>query len=100
MLVQHRGGLGDSRAGRSTLAVAVRETPALALPQILKYVDRLKARGHPHELYLFGTGHSSFDVDERVRQLGVVLDYLSKTVPGVRRLDGVRETRAPERDLV
>jgi len=70
------------------------------LPQILKYVDRLKARGHPHELYLFGTGHSSFDVDERVRQLGVVLDYLSKTVPGVRRLDGVRETRAPERDLV
>jgi acetyl esterase/lipase len=73
------------------------------LPQILRYVERLKARGHPYELYLFGTGHSSFDVDERIRQLGVVLDYLSKTVPGVRRLDGVRETAgapAPEGELV
>ena len=60
------------------------------LPQILNYVERLKARSHPHELYLFGTGHSSFDVDERIRQLGVVLDFLSKTVPGIRRLPGVR----------
>ena len=60
------------------------------LPQILNYVERLKARHHPHELYLFGTGHSSFDVDERIRQLGVVLDFLSKTVPGITRLPGVR----------
>jgi dipeptidyl aminopeptidase/acylaminoacyl peptidase len=61
------------------------------LPQILNYVERLKARNHPHELYLYATGHSSFDIDQRIQQLGVVLDYLSKTVPGVRRLDGVRE---------
>jgi acetyl esterase/lipase len=60
------------------------------LPQILNYVERLKARNHPHELYLFGTGHSSFDVDERIRQVAVVLDYLSKTVPGVQRLQGSR----------
>jgi hypothetical protein len=60
------------------------------LPQILNYVERLKARDHPHELYLFGTGHSSFDVDERIRQLGVVLDFLSQTVPGIKRLPGVR----------
>ncbi|HUG29174.1 MAG TPA: prolyl oligopeptidase family serine peptidase [Candidatus Limnocylindria bacterium] len=59
------------------------------LPQILNYVERLKARNHPHQLYLFGTGHSSFDVDERIRQLSVVLDFLSKTVPGVKRLPGV-----------
>jgi dipeptidyl aminopeptidase/acylaminoacyl peptidase len=59
------------------------------LPQILNYVERLKARDHPHELYLFGTGHSSFDVDERIRQLGVVLDFLARTVPGVTRLEGV-----------
>lgn len=71
------------------------------LPQILSYVDRLKARAHPHELYLFGTGHSSFDIDERIRQLGVVLDYLSKNVPGVERLVGVRGDAAgpaPARD--
>jgi len=60
------------------------------LPQILNYVERLKARQHPHELYLFGTGHSSFDVSERIRQLGVVLDFLAQTVPGIARLPGVR----------
>jgi dipeptidyl aminopeptidase/acylaminoacyl peptidase len=59
------------------------------LPQILNYVERLKARSHPYELYLFGTGHSSFDIDERIRQFGVVLDFLSRTVPGVERLPGV-----------
>ncbi|MEA2675070.1 MAG: hypothetical protein QOI92_2262 [Chloroflexota bacterium] len=59
------------------------------LPQILNYVERLKARNHPHELYLFATGHSSFDIDERIRQLGVVLDFLARTVPGVERLPGV-----------
>ncbi len=59
------------------------------LPQILNYVERLKARNHPHELYLFATGHSSFDIDERIRQLGVVLDFLSRTVPGVERLEGL-----------
>ena len=63
------------------------------LPQILNYVDRLKARAHPHELYLYSTGHSSFDVDQRISQLKVVLDYLSKTVPGVRRLEGVRDSQ-------
>jgi dipeptidyl aminopeptidase/acylaminoacyl peptidase len=61
------------------------------LPQILRYVERLQARGHPHELYLFGTGHSSFDIDERIRQFGVVLDFLSRTVPGVERLPGIRD---------
>lgn len=59
------------------------------LPQILNYVERLKARNHPHQLYLFGTGHSSFDVDERIRQLGVVLDFLSKAVPGIEPLPGI-----------
>jgi dipeptidyl aminopeptidase/acylaminoacyl peptidase len=58
------------------------------LPQILNYVERLKARSHPHELYLFATGHSSFDIDERIRQLGVVLDFLARTVPGVEALPG------------
>lgn len=66
------------------------------LPQILNYVERLKARNHPHELYLFGTGHSSFDIDERIRQLGVVLDFLARTVPGVERLPGVEPRMAAE----
>jgi dipeptidyl aminopeptidase/acylaminoacyl peptidase len=57
------------------------------LPQILRYVDRLKAREHPHELYLFGTGHSSFDVDERIRQVGKMAGFLASTVDGVTRLE-------------
>jgi dienelactone hydrolase len=65
------------------------------LPQVLNYVDRLESRDHPHELYLYSTGHSSFDVDQRISQLRVVLDYLSKTVPGVRRLEGVRGDAPP-----
>ncbi|HUQ44387.1 MAG TPA: prolyl oligopeptidase family serine peptidase [Candidatus Limnocylindria bacterium] len=78
------------------LLLAGRNDSRCPLPQILNYVERLKARNHPHELYLFGTGHSSFDIDEKIRQLGVVLDYLSKTVPGITRLAGVRGDPDPE----
>jgi acetyl esterase/lipase len=68
------------------------------IKQIRNYVERLEARNHPHELYLYATGHSSFDVEQRISQLKVVLDYLSKTVPGVKRLAGVREAAAePQR---
>ena len=78
------------------LLLAGRNDSRCPLPQILNYVERLKARHHPHELYLFGTGHSSFDIDERIRQVGVVLDYLSTTVPGVTRLAGVRGDASAE----
>ncbi len=49
--------------------------------QAMAYVDRLKERGHPHEVVLFGTGHSSFDVDEEVRQRRAILAFLAKNVP-------------------
>jgi dipeptidyl aminopeptidase/acylaminoacyl peptidase len=57
--------------------------------QVLLYTDRLAARNHPHELYLFPTGHAPFQIDERVKQTGVVLDFLARHVPGIRRLDGI-----------
>ncbi|MBI3648125.1 MAG: S9 family peptidase [Actinobacteria bacterium] len=49
--------------------------------QAMAYVDKLAARNHPHEVYLFGTGHSSFDVDEEVRQERAILDFLARHVP-------------------
>ena len=52
--------------------------------QAMAYVDKLAAREHPHEVYLFETGHGSFDVDERVRQVGTILAFLERHVPGVR----------------
>ena len=51
--------------------------------QAMRYVERLAARGHPHEVYLFETGHGSFDVDERVRQVSTILRFLARHVPGV-----------------
>jgi dienelactone hydrolase len=52
--------------------------------QAMAYVDKLAARGHPHEVYIYDTGHASFDVDERVRQVGLVRDFLGRHVPGLR----------------
>lgn len=57
--------------------------------QVLLYTDRLAARGHDHELYLFPTGHAPFQIDERIKQTGVVLDFLARRVPGIRRLPGI-----------
>jgi dipeptidyl aminopeptidase/acylaminoacyl peptidase len=51
--------------------------------QAMAYVERLAARGAPHEVYAFGTGHGSNDTDERVRQQRVILDFLAAQVPGI-----------------
>jgi pimeloyl-ACP methyl ester carboxylesterase len=52
--------------------------------QAMRYVEKLERRGHPHQVYVFETGHSSFDVDERVRQVSTILDFLARNVAGVR----------------
>jgi dipeptidyl aminopeptidase/acylaminoacyl peptidase len=52
--------------------------------QVMLYVDQLKARAHPHEVYLFSTGHASFDIGEKVRQWRAILDFLARHVPGIR----------------
>jgi hypothetical protein len=47
----------------------------------MAYVEKLAARDHPHEVYLFATGHGSFDVEEEIRQQRTILDFLARTVP-------------------
>ncbi|HEY3022946.1 MAG TPA: prolyl oligopeptidase family serine peptidase, partial [Actinomycetota bacterium] len=49
--------------------------------QVLPYVERLRGRGHPVELYTYRTGHSSFDIEEEIRQQRVILDFLARQVP-------------------
>jgi dienelactone hydrolase len=49
--------------------------------QAMAYVDRLAAREHPHEVVVYETGHASFEVDERVRQVGIARDFLRRHVP-------------------
>jgi hypothetical protein len=34
-------------------------------------------------VYVFETGHGSFDVDERIRQVRRIVDFLSRHVPGI-----------------
>jgi dipeptidyl aminopeptidase/acylaminoacyl peptidase len=51
--------------------------------QAMAYVDRLAARGHPHQVYLFSTGHGSLDIEEEVRQQRAILGFLAEHVPGV-----------------
>ena len=57
--------------------------------QAMKFVDRMVANGVAAETYVYDAGHASYDIDERVRQRAVVLDFLARHVPGIRRLDGV-----------
>jgi dipeptidyl aminopeptidase/acylaminoacyl peptidase len=52
--------------------------------QAMAYVERLAARGHPHEVEVYPTGHSPFDTDERIRQVRRILAFLSRHVPGLR----------------
>jgi dipeptidyl aminopeptidase/acylaminoacyl peptidase len=53
------------------------------LAQALAYVDRLDAKGSPHEVYRFTTGHGSAVADEDVRQIRAILDFLHREVPGL-----------------
>jgi hypothetical protein len=57
--------------------------------QVWNYVGALRARGLEPEVYTYATGHASFDVEERVRQTAIVLDFLARTVPGATRLEGI-----------
>jgi pimeloyl-ACP methyl ester carboxylesterase len=48
--------------------------------QVRNYIDKLKERGHAHEVYMFSTGHGSLDTGEKVRQMRVILDFLARHV--------------------
>jgi dipeptidyl aminopeptidase/acylaminoacyl peptidase len=51
--------------------------------QAMAYVDRLRERDHPIEVYTFATGHGSYDISEDVRQQRAILDFLKANVPGL-----------------
>ena len=72
---------GDVRA--PVLFVIGRNDSRCPYRQAMRYVEKLDARGHPHEVYVFETGHGSFDVDERIRQVATIRDFFARHVPGV-----------------
>ncbi len=63
--------------------------------QVWNYVGRMRERGVEPQVYTYATGHASFDTDEKLRQAAIELDFLARTVPGVRRLEGIERHLPP-----
>jgi dienelactone hydrolase len=49
--------------------------------QATAYVEALRAGGGEAEVYTYGTGHSSYVVDEEIRQWRTVIEFLLRRVP-------------------
>ena len=89
-LFHERNPITYADAVRAPLLIMAGENDSRCpIRQVWNYVGRLRARGLDPEVYTYATGHSSFDVEERVRQTAIVLDFLARTVPGIERLDGL-----------
>jgi dipeptidyl aminopeptidase/acylaminoacyl peptidase len=48
--------------------------------QAYRYVEALRRRGGQAEVYTYGTGHSSYVLDEELRQYGAILDFVLKHI--------------------
>ena len=48
---------------------------------------------HPHEVYLFSTGHGSYDIEEEIRQQRTILGFLAEHVPGCHGPSGLSRYR-------
>ncbi|WP_405614404.1 prolyl oligopeptidase family serine peptidase [Streptomyces sp. NBC_01511] len=49
--------------------------PRCPIQQVENYVNRLAARGATHEVYRYDAGHGSLVVEERIKQVGLELDF-------------------------
>ncbi|MFD7917804.1 prolyl oligopeptidase family serine peptidase [Streptomyces sp. NPDC059740] len=49
--------------------------PRCPIRQVENYVERLKKRDHPHEVYRYDAGHGSLVVAERIKQVRLELDF-------------------------
>ncbi len=49
--------------------------------QAFNYIDALKARGGETEIYTYGEGHSTYIVEESLREWQTTLDFLRRRVP-------------------
>jgi dipeptidyl aminopeptidase/acylaminoacyl peptidase len=69
---------------RAPALVLVAENDSRCVPaQVYSYVDALKGAGGDVEVYSYDEGHSSFVLDEELREWRTVLDFLRRRVPGV-----------------
>jgi dipeptidyl aminopeptidase/acylaminoacyl peptidase len=69
------------RVRTPTIVLAGRNDTRCPFDQAVAWVDAVRAAGGEVELYEYETGHVSFDVDEVVRQMRAILDFLARHVP-------------------
>jgi dienelactone hydrolase len=69
------------------LIIAGENDSRCPIRQVNLYIDKLKERDHPHEVYMFPTGHGSLDVREEVRQMKTIEAFLARHVPPSRNDD-------------
>jgi hypothetical protein len=50
---------------------------------VYSYVEALRAAGGDVEVYSYDEGHSTFIVDEELREWRAVLEFLQRRVPGL-----------------
>ncbi|WP_461110196.1 S9 family peptidase [Streptomyces calidiresistens] len=55
--------------------------PRCPIRQIENYVERLAARGAPHEVYRYDSGHGSLVVEERVKQTRLEIGFALRHLP-------------------
>jgi acetyl esterase/lipase len=60
------------------LIVAGERDPRCPLGQIMTYAHALRRRGHPVDVHLYPAGHHAPSVDERVRQVRLILEFLER----------------------
>jgi dipeptidyl aminopeptidase/acylaminoacyl peptidase len=69
---------------KAPVLVLVAENDSRCVPgQVHAYVDALRAGGGDVELYSYDEGHSTYVLDEELREWRTVLDFLVRRVPGV-----------------
>jgi dipeptidyl aminopeptidase/acylaminoacyl peptidase len=68
------------RVRTPTLVLVGRNDSRCPYGQAMAWVERVQAAGGHVEVYEYATGHSSHDVDEVVRQVREVLDFLARHV--------------------
>jgi len=67
---------------KAPVFVLVGEHDSRCVPgQVYRYVRALRKAGRDVELYSYGEGHSSYLVDEEVREWGAILEFLRRRVP-------------------
>ncbi len=71
------------RVSAPVLILAGENDSRCPIRQIDNYADALRAHGGDVSMYRYTTGHSSFVVEERVRQVREQLAFVARHVPGV-----------------